>query len=67
MVTFRLRLGGGNGMEWKGIKKIILEYSSILLFESFNGGNGKFISLFWEFKCERIEWVGGNTHSFLFS
>ena len=28
------------------MKKIILEYSSILLFGSFNGGNGKFILLF---------------------
>ena len=35
----RLRLEGGNGMEWKGIKIIILEYSSLLLFRSFNGGN----------------------------
>ena len=26
-------------MEWKRMKKIILEYSSILLFESFNEGN----------------------------
>ena len=33
-------------MEWKGIKRIILEYSFLLLFESFNGGNGKFILLF---------------------
>ena len=30
-------------MEWK---IIILEYSSIFLFKSFNGGNGKFIRLF---------------------
>ena len=30
-------------MEWKGIKRIILEYSSLPLFESFNGGNGKLI------------------------
>ena len=33
-------------MEWKGIKRIILEYSSLLLFGSFNGGNGKSIPLF---------------------
>ena len=32
--------------EWNGIKRIFLEYSSLLLFESFNGGNGKFIPLF---------------------
>ena len=32
-------------MKWKRMKRIILEYSSILLFESFNGGNGKFILL----------------------
>ena len=30
-------------MKWK---RIILEYSFIPLFESFNGGNGKFILLF---------------------
>ena len=33
-------------MEWKGMKRIILEYSSIILFESFNGGNEKLILLF---------------------
>ena len=33
-------------MEWKGMKRIILEYSSLPLFESFNGGNRKSISLF---------------------
>ena len=33
-------------MEWKGMKKIILKYSSIPLFGSFNEGNGKFIPLF---------------------
>ena len=33
-------------MEWKRIKRIILEYSSLPLFESFNGMNEKFISLF---------------------
>ena len=32
--------------EWKGMKRIILEYSSIPLFGSFNGGNGKSIPLF---------------------
>ena len=40
------RLGGGNGMKWKGMKIIILEYSSLPLFESFNEGNGKLIPLF---------------------
>ena len=33
-------------MEWKGIKRIILEYFFILLFGSFNVGNGKSIPLF---------------------
>ena len=33
-------------MERKGMKRIILEYSSIPLFGSFNGGNGKSIPLF---------------------
>ena len=53
-VPFRLRLGGGNEIELKGIKRIILEYSSLLLFGSFNGGNGKSIILF-ESLSER-EW-----------
>ena len=35
-----------NGMEMNGKKRIILEYSSLPLFEIFNGGNGKFIPLF---------------------
>ena len=42
----RLCLGGGEGMEWNGIKGIFLEYSSLLLFGSFNGVNGMYISLF---------------------
>ena len=37
---------GGNGMELKGMKIIILEYSSLPLFRSFNEGNRKSISLF---------------------
>ena len=32
--------------EWNGMKRIILEYSSLPLFGSFNGGNGKSIPLF---------------------
>ena len=43
-------------MEWKEMKKIILEYSSLLLFESFNGRNGKPILLF-ESLSER-KWNG---------
>ena len=50
----RLRLGGGNGMKWKRMKKIILEYSSFSLFGSFNGGNGKLIPLFES--LNRREW-----------
>ena len=38
--------------ELNGMKRIFLEYSSLLLV--------------WEFKWERIEWVGGNTHYSLF-
>ena len=53
--AFRPRLGEGNGMEWKGMKRIILEYSSLPLFGSFNGGNGKLISLFGS--LSREEWV----------
>jgi len=34
------------GMEWKRIKKVFLEYSSLLLFGSFNEGNERSISLF---------------------
>ena len=34
-------------MEWK---RIILEYSSIILFESFNRGNRKPILLFWSLR-----------------
>ena len=45
-MIFRLRLEGVNRMGWKWIKRIILEYSSLSLFESFNGGNGNFILLF---------------------
>ena len=41
-------------MEWKGIKRIILEYSSLPLFGSFNGGNGKLIPLFGS--LNRREW-----------
>ena len=37
------------------MKRIILEYSSILLFESFNGRNGKFILLFES--LSESEWV----------
>ena len=32
--------------EWNGIKGIFLEYFSLLLFGSFNEGNGRFIPLF---------------------
>ena len=39
-------LEGENGMEQKKMKRIILKYSFILLFESFNGDNEKFIRLF---------------------
>ena len=45
-IRFRPRLGGGNGIEWKGMKRIILKYSSLPLLGSFNGGNGKFIPMF---------------------
>ena len=46
ILTFRPRLGEENRMEWKGIKRIILEYSSLPLFESFNGEKRKSIPLF---------------------
>ena len=43
----RLRLEGGNEIELKDIKRMILEYSSLFLFGSFNRRNGKSIPLFW--------------------
>ena len=43
--------------EWNGIKGIFLEYSSLLLFGSFNGGNGMFILLF---ESLRLRLGGGN-------
>ena len=46
LFTIRPRLGGWNGIEWNGMKIIILEYYSIPSFESFNGGHGKFIPSF---------------------
>ena len=55
-IFLRLRLGGENGMKWKGMKRIILEYSSIPLFRSFNGGNRKLIPLFES--LSRREWNG---------
>ena len=45
-------------MEWKEMKRIILEYSFFPLFESFNGKNGKLISLFGS--------LSGREYSFLF-
>ena len=39
---FSPHLGVGNGTEWKWMKRIILEYSSLLLFGSF--------IIVWEFK-----------------
>ena len=36
--TLSPRLRGENGIKWKRIKRIILEYSSFALFGSFNGG-----------------------------
>ena len=39
-------LGGWDVIKWKEIKIIILEYSLVFLFGSFNGGNEKSIFLF---------------------
>ena len=44
--TLSPHLRGENGIKWKRIKRIILEYSSFALFGSFNGGNEKLILLF---------------------
>ena len=43
-------------MEWKGMKRIILEYSFLPLFGSFNEGNGKLIPLFRS--LSRRKWNG---------
>ena len=43
-------------MEWKGMKRIILEYSFLHLFGSFNEGNGKLIPLFGS--LSRRKWNG---------
>ena len=56
ILHLNLRLGGRNGMEWKWMKRIILEYSSLPLFKSFNGRNRKSILLFGSLS-ER-EWNG---------
>ena len=47
-------------------KKKFLEYSSISLFESFNGGNRKFISLFGSLSGREWNVQEGNTHFSLF-
>ena len=52
-------------MEWKEMTRIILEYFSIPLFGSFNGGNEKPIPLFGSLRLrlgvyKRIEWNGHN-------
>ena len=54
LFPLRPRLGGGNEMEWKWMIRIILEYSSLPMFGSFNGGNGKLIPLFGS--LSRREW-----------
>ena len=38
-LPLRPYLGGENGIEWKEMKRIFLEYSSLPLFGSFNEGN----------------------------
>ena len=52
-------------MEWKEMTRIILEYFSIPLFGSFNGGNEKLIPLFGSLRLrlgvyKGIEWNGHN-------
>ena len=56
ILGFRVRVEGGNGMELNGKKGIFLKYSSLLLFGSFNRGNGKSISLFGS--LSKREWNG---------
>ena len=59
-------MGGRNGMEWKRIKKTILEYSSLPLFGSFNGVNGKSIPLFRRAPLRRMEWNENNIFRIFF-
>ena len=52
-------------MEWKEMTRIILEYFSIPLFGSFNGGNENLIPLFGSLRLrlgvyKGIEWNGHN-------
>ena len=53
-LSLRPCLGEGNEMKWKGIKRLIVEYSSLPLFGSFNRRNGKSIPLFEN--LSRREW-----------
>ena len=53
---FRPRLG-----KWNGMKRNEMEMNEKNNFKIF------FSSLVWEFKWERMEWIGENTHSSLFS
>ena len=46
LFPLRPLLGGGNEIEWKWMIRIILEYSSLPMFGSFNGRNEKLIPLF---------------------
>ena len=43
------------GMKWKGTKRIILEYYSLLLFRSFNGGNRMCIPLFGSLRRNKMD------------
>ena len=52
-------------MEWKGMKRIILEYSSLPYLRVLMEGMKNIFSV-WEFKWEGMEWVGGNIHSSIF-
>ena len=51
-------------MKWNGMKRIILDYSSIPLFVSFNGGNGKLIPLFESLNVREWNGMDRREHSF---
>ena len=51
-------------MELNGMKRIILEYSSIFLFGNFNGRNGKLISLFGSLSIRKWNGYEGTLISF---
>ena len=55
-------MGGGNGMEWKRMKRIILEYSSIPLFGSLMEGMKSPFSCLRVYKGRELNGIKWNDH-----